>query len=267
MDIDFSFTARAVLCTYALVALVERLPNLQVQASRFLRPFFATDVLWYLTTAAIIVTVGPSLAGLGNARASVGLLGLEHLQLPWLIQVLIATVLYDLGTWVAHVLLHRYDVLWRFHKVHHSSCVLDWLATTRGHGLERFARGIPTQTILYTLGLPVSALAAALVIYGAFAVIGHSNLRLNLSWMEGLFVTPRLHRLHHIPETTNNNFGTIFTLWDRCFGTLVIADPKEGHVLGVPGEIESYPQNYWRQLIQPFRRARVLALQTTDIRT
>ena len=85
--------------------------------------------------------------------------------------------------------------------------------------------------------------------------------------MEGLFVTPRLHRLHHIPETTNNNFGTIFTLWDRCFGTLVIADPKEGHVLGVPGEIESYPQNYWRQLVQPFRRARVLALQTTDIRT
>jgi sterol desaturase/sphingolipid hydroxylase (fatty acid hydroxylase superfamily) len=150
--------------------------------------------------------------------------------------------------------LHRYDALWRLHKVHHSSRVLDWLATTRAHVLEHLFRGVPVQAALFTLGVPTSALAVAISIYAAFATLGHSNLRLDLSRLEWLFITPRIHHLHHAPETTHQNFGTVFSLWDRAAGRLVIQDADAGEQLGVPGELEGYPQTWLRQLAEPFRR-------------
>ena len=47
--------------------------------------------------------------------------------------------------------------------------------------------------------------------------------------MRFLFITPALHRIHHselLPEQ-NGNFGTIFSLWDRLFGTY-LAEPFLG---------------------------------------
>ena len=205
MEVDFRFTAVSILAGYALVATLERVPGLRLRESPFLRPFFATDVIWYLAAVAITVAFGPLLEGLARSRAALGLPGLESLELPWVAQVVVATVLYDLGATAAHMLLHRYDMLWRLHKVHHSSRVLDWLATTRAHALEHLARGIPTQAALFTLGVPASALAVALAVYAAFATIGHSNLRIDLSRLEWLFVTPRIHHLHHVPETTHRS--------------------------------------------------------------
>ena len=253
MDIDFRFTAVAVLATYATVAAFERVSFLRLRASPFWRPFFATDVAWSFVAVAVTVAFGPALEGLGRGRAALGLPGIESLAFPWAVQVVIATVLYDLGTFVAHRVLHRYEMLWRLHKVHHSSRVLDWLATTRAHGLEHLARGIPTQALLLTLGVPASALAMTLAIYTAFATLGHSNLRLDLARIEWLFVTPRIHHLHHVPETTHRNFGTIFSIWDRLSGRLIIKEAEPREILGVPGEIERYPQSWWRQLAEPFR--------------
>ena len=129
-------------------------------------------------------------------------------------------------------------------------------ATTRAHAFEHLVRGIPTQAALFALGVPTSALAVAIAIYAAFATIGHSNLRLDLSRLEWIFVTPRIHHLHHVPETTHGNFGTIFTLWDWAIGRLVIKTASASRVLGVPGEVERYPQTWRRQLIEPFRGQR-----------
>jgi sterol desaturase/sphingolipid hydroxylase (fatty acid hydroxylase superfamily) len=253
MDLDLRFTAISILAGYAVVALLERVSLLRLRESRFWRPFFFTDVGWYLVAVGVTLAFGPVFEGLAHGRAALGLPGLELLALSWAGQVVIATLLYDLGAFAAHRLLHRYDLLWRLHKVHHSSRVLDWLATTRAHGLEHLVRGIPVQAALFTLGVPVSALATALAIYAAFATLGHSNLRIGLARVEWLFVTPRLHHLHHVPETTHRNFGTIFTLWDRLFGRLTIREADPGECLGVPGEIDGYPQTWWRQLAQPFR--------------
>ncbi len=254
MEFDLRFTAAAVIATYAIFAALERSRSLRLRESRFLRPFFATDVGWYVVTVGVTLAFGPALQGLAQARAMLGFGGIESLDLPWVALLAIATVLYDFGTFVGHLLLHRYEVLWRLHKIHHSSRVLDWLATTRAHGLEHLFRSIPTQAVLFTLGLPTSAVAVALAIYAAFATLGHSNLHLNLARWEWLFVTPRLHRLHHVPETTQRNFGTIFTVWDRALGFLVVRDYAPAAILGVPEETASYPQSWWPQLLEPFRQ-------------
>lgn len=254
MDLDLRFTAASILAGYAVVAMLERSQALRLRESKFWRRFFATDVGWYLSAVAVTLAFAPFFEALAVRRAALGLPGLETLDIPWWAHVALATVLYDLGTTAAHRLLHHSDVLWRFHKVHHSSRVLDWLATTRAHALEHLARGIPTQALLFLLGTPASAVAAAIALYAAFATLGHSNLRLPLSRLEWLFVTPRIHHLHHVPETTHRNFGTVFTLWDRALGSFVGGKANEDEVLGVPGEVESYPQTWHHQWLEPFRR-------------
>lgn len=72
-----------------------------------------------------------------------------------------------------------------------------------------------------------------------------------------------LHRLHHVPETSGQNLGTIFSCWDRMRGSLV-SDPAAGLApLGVPGREESYPQTWFAQLVEPFRRPRADGLASS----
>jgi len=44
-----------------------------------------------------------------------------------------------------------------------------------------------------------------------------------------VFVTPNMHKFHHHFEMpwTDTNFGNIFSIWDRMFGTLTYDDPKK----------------------------------------
>ncbi len=36
-------------------------------------------------------------------------------------------------------------------------------------------------------------------------------------------------------------------------GQLLAQDAGPGQPLGVPGEMDRYPQSWWRQLVEPFR--------------
>lgn len=251
MALDMRFAALAILGIYGLVAALERVSRLQFRRSRFLRPHFLTDVGWYLSASVITVAFGPLLERLNGGVEALGAPTLGRIDVPLWGAVLIALVLYDLGAFASHVVLHRVGWLWRLHKVHHSSRVLDWLATTRAHAAEHLFRNIPTQAVLFAVGLPAEAVALALVAYAGFATFGHSNLSLNLSALEPLFITPRLHRLHHVPATTEKNFGTVFSLWDRLARSLVVKETGADEDLGVPGEEETYPQSWWRQLREP----------------
>jgi len=104
-----------------------------------------------------------------------------------------------------------------------------------------------------------------LVVFASFALLGHSNLRVGGRWIELVFVTPRLHRLHHLPATTLNNFGTILTIWDRLRGRFVARDATPQERTGVPGEIDEYPQRFAAALRQPVREARARRAARPDI--
>jgi hypothetical protein len=47
---------------------------------------------------------------------------------------------------------------------------------------------------------------------------------------------------------------TVFSLWDRWRGTLVQTDLSCGALLGVPGEVDTYPQGFLAQFVEPLRR-------------
>ncbi len=234
------------------IALAERSPHLRFERSRFLRRHFPTD-LFYLVTGAVALGLALRQGAVGMA-AALGSAAPSLATLPASVAVPLATVLYDLGAYATHLLLHRFDLLWRFHAVHHSSRTLDWLATFRAHAAEHALRHLASPVALLLVGFPVPVVAAASAIYTAWAALNHANLRVELRCLECLFITPRLHRLHHVPGTSGRNLGTVFSLWDRMRGTLVADPGAELRPLGVPARLETYPQSWLPQLVEPLRR-------------
>ena len=176
--------------------------------------------------------------------------------MPFALKLLIAVVLFDLVSFLVHRGLHRFDVLWNVHKVHHSTLELDGLAATRTHMVENLLRFVPGQALLFLVGMPVGVVAASVAIAAIYGVSNHSNLGVDVRWIEPLLVTPRLHRRHHVPSTTQTNYGGILTIWDRLAGSLVRTDTRAEERYGVPGEIDTYPQRFANAFRQPFKDSR-----------
>jgi sterol desaturase/sphingolipid hydroxylase (fatty acid hydroxylase superfamily) len=239
----------------ALMTLIiaERMPRLRFQPSLLFRPFFLSD-LFYLATGGILLSFlmraqAVPWAGVFNEGVRRALA-----DAPFAMTVPIALILYDLGAYVTHILLHRVNTLWELHKVHHSSRTLDWLATFRAHILEHTLRHFMSPVLLIVLGFPLMVVGMVGAFYGAWAAFNHANVRLPLGFAESMFITPRLHRLHHVPATSERNLGTIFSVWDRLRGTLETSPTALLYPTGVPGAVETYPQTWPRQLVEPFTR-------------
>ena len=70
-----------------------------------------------------------------------------------------------------------------------------------------------------------------------------------------LFITPNLHKFHHHHERpwTDSNYGNIFSVWDRLFGTLVQGNFKNIRY-GVDVLPDERDEDLAYQFILPFNR-------------
>jgi sterol desaturase/sphingolipid hydroxylase (fatty acid hydroxylase superfamily) len=166
----------------------------------------------------------------------------------WLL-VVGAVALGDLLIYWFHHACHHFEVLWRFHRVHHTVEHLDWLAAHREHPLD----GLVTQLLLnlpaMLLGLPLRAIGGVIVFRGLWAIFIHSNVRVPLGPLRFVFGAPELHHWHHAKvERTAHNFANLAPYWDWVFGTYHADLSPETYPLGVPGDA---PKSYWRHLLEP----------------
>jgi sterol desaturase/sphingolipid hydroxylase (fatty acid hydroxylase superfamily) len=257
---------------YLIVGVLERVPALRSRTLSSPRPYFATDLAWYgvavAATAISVYVLRPVLS-----RFTIGPLSDRVDQLPLVLELLVGLVVFDFVSFAVHRGLHGPETLWNFHKVHHSTLELDGLATTRTHMLENFLRFVPAQVVLVVIGLPATVVTSVVGVAAIYGVSNHCNLHVRANWIEAVLVTPRLHHRHHVPSTTQANYGVIFTIWDRIFGSLVRRDTGEDERFGVPGEIDTYPQRFGAAVRQPFiqnrqrRRARLVQRVTDAVRT
>jgi sterol desaturase/sphingolipid hydroxylase (fatty acid hydroxylase superfamily) len=144
---------------------------------------------------------------------------------------LVAIVLaLDLAFYAMHRLMHAVGWLWRLHAIHHTDLALDVTTTVRHHPLE----AIPIAATAIGIGALIGATPGEIAFYGvlAFAVqlLAHANVALPprlARAIGGILVTPGFHRLHHSRDTRecHANYGQVFSLWDRLFGTAVA--PKD----------------------------------------
>ena len=237
-----------------LVAVLERVPGIRLRPLPLFRRFFVTDVFYLLTG----FVAGGSIAAAYITRGSqffgevLGVPRLAALSVPLWLLVVLALIAFDAGNYLSHYCLHRFDWLWEFHKIHHSSRELDWLATFRSHIGEQILRRLLAPTLLIVIGFPLDAVIVAGGIFIAWAAFNPANIGLNLQFLEPVFITPRLHRIHHLNSAPTNNLGTVFTFWDKLRGTLDRSRIAEESELG-NGE-PHYPQSWLRQFFTPIRR-------------
>ena len=63
-----------------------------------------------------------------------------------------------------------------------------------------------------------------------------------LGWMEWIFVTPSNHRGHHAQNTVyiDRNYGGVFIIWDRMFGSYQEELEDDLPVFGIRGAVKSW---------------------------
>ncbi|RZK89711.1 MAG: sterol desaturase family protein [Methylobacterium sp.] len=196
-------------------------------------------------------------AALWSADQGWGLLRL----LPWhdsgWVKYGLMFLLLDLLDWVYHYLMHHVPVLWRFHLVHHTDQAIDVSTTVREHPGETVARnGFLIGWVLLT-GASLELLVLRQTVETVSNILAHTTFRLRagpdrvLGW---LLITPNLHHVHHhrLQPYTDRNFGDVFSLWDRLFGTYA-ALPREAVVFGLDTHADpAGDDGFVRALAMPF---------------
>ena len=128
----------------------------------------------------------------------------------------------DLLAWAHHFLRHKISVFWYFHTIHHSQPEMNLFTDLRVHLAERIIALSLTFIPLSMLqiGMPTDLYIALALNW--YTRVYHANLRTNYGVLKHVLVTPQSHRIHHSiePRHQDKNFGVIFTVWDRLFGTL-----------------------------------------------
>lgn len=183
-----------------------------------------------LALAVMLSTAFPSLTRMGASSVAADHdLGWAHIwSAGWLPTFVLTLILQSMAAYWVHRMFHAVPLFWRVHRVHHTDKHLDISTGLRNHPLE-LAVTIPVSiAVVMMIGAPISVVVAVDTLLFAGALWQHADLSLPPVLERGLgavFVTPDLHRSHHVPERSvhDGNYGDIFILWDRLFGT---ARPK-----------------------------------------
>ena len=158
--------------------------------------------------------------------------GLLYLvPLPLWLYALLGVMLLDLlaGYWI-HRTEHKLSWMWRFHIIHHTDKHVDVTTGLRHHPVETVFR-LGSQWLAVGLaGIPIGVVFLYQLLSVFFAQWTHANIRLSRPvdrWLSYVLVSPNMHKVHHHwkQPLTDSNYGNVFSIWDRIFGTFVEVDP------------------------------------------
>ncbi len=186
---------------------------------------------------------------------------LNWVELPPLLEFVIAVVFLDFAIWGQHVLSHKIPLLWRLHRVHHADVDIDVSTALRFHPFEIGLSMIYKVAWVLLLGSSAIAVLAFEILLNACAMFSHSNVALPGILDRGLrilVVTPDMHRIHHSDQRRehDSNYGFNLSVWDRLFDTYTEA-PERGHTgmtIGLSDYQTEEPTKFIWSLRLPFRR-------------
>jgi sterol desaturase/sphingolipid hydroxylase (fatty acid hydroxylase superfamily) len=171
------------------------------------------------------------------ARHHVGVL--NAFSMPGWLGIGATIALLDLVSYGWHRANHRVAILWRFHQVHHSDPTFTTSTGLRFHPGE-LVLSLPLRlAAVVLLGAPPVAVLAFEVVFGFANLVEHGDINFPRAFerrLGKLCVTPALHRRHHtkVRPDRDRNFGTVFSVWDRLFGTFADNDSSTRIDTGLP---------------------------------
>lgn len=259
------YSPLAYFCLLSLVYILEQ--RFPAREQPFFSNAFSQDALWYA----------------GNIVFRVAFLGFYAMwlqqiyqqYLSWLTieaisgwspltRFLVAIFITDFMRWLSHLIRHKVPLFWQFHAVHHSQDRMNLFTDARVHPVDRVFSSTIRFIPLLMLGNELPVILGWVIFETIYPKFYHANIRFNMGPLRYLFVTPQSHRVHHAHEAAfrDKNFGFIFSIWDRVFGTHYPDDAvypatgiaDGGFPLEKRGDPASLGKSFLLQLIYPFQR-------------
>lgn len=164
---------------------------------------------------------------------------------PWQLPVgawytwVIGFVALDFLFYWEHRVAHRVRLVWATHQAHHSSEYYNFATALR-------QKWNNSMSMIMWLPLPLLGIPPA-VVFGVYSLnliyqFGVHTERIDRMWRPVEFVmnTPSHHRVHHgsDPEYLDRNYGGVFIIWDRMFGSFA----RESHrpTYGLTTPVDTY---------------------------
>ena len=132
----------------------------------------------------------------------------------------LALVVYDFCYYWLHRAGHEVALFWAAHVAHHQS---------QHYNLSTALRQTSTGALLgWMFYLPMAVLGVPPLVFGIVALVDllyqfwvHTEHVGKLGWFDRVFCSPSNHRVHHAINDgyVDRNYGGIWVLWDRMFGT------------------------------------------------
>jgi len=152
-----------------------------------------------------------------------------------------AFVVYDFFYYWFHRISHERQIFWASHVAHHQS--EDYNLST---ALRQTGTGALLTWVFYIpvfwIGVPSYVFVSVASINLIYQFWVHSEHIPKLGWYELLFVTPSNHRVHHAQNENyiDKNYGGVFIVWDRMFGTFKEEDENEACIYGIRGTLNTF---------------------------
>ena len=163
---------------------------------------------------------------------SFGIVYWTHANTSILLTIIIGALALDFSSWLVHWIMHKVRPLWGFHLVLHTDNTVDVTTGLRHHPGDSILRGIFFILLIFISGAPMYAV----MIYQTLLVLATAFTHANISLpkpvdkiISYILVSPNMHKVHHHWKQpfTDSNYGGVFSIWDRLFGTYKTLDPKE----------------------------------------
>jgi alkylglycerol monooxygenase len=164
------------------------------------------------------------------------------------------TIVVDLAFYASHRAMHRMNLFWTVHAVHHQSEQMNLLVALRigwGSVYVSWLFYLPLALIGVTLEMTLIARG----ISSLYQFWLHTRLVGSLGRLDWVLVTPSHHRVHHgtNAQYLDKNYGGIFIVWDRLFGTFAAED--EPPVYGTTRPLRSH-NPLWANVVEWVRLVR-----------
>jgi sterol desaturase/sphingolipid hydroxylase (fatty acid hydroxylase superfamily) len=216
--------------------------------------FFIFSLIGYVAISNVVVELFNDFLGLFGIQ---NVVAIQVQALPVWGQLLLMLLIRDFIHWNVHRLLHRFDFLWQFHKVHHSVQQMGFAAHLRYHWMENVVYKSIQYLPLAMIGFGIQDFFIIHIFAVAIGHFNHSNFELNLGPLKYIFNNPQMHIWHHakhLPLDTHRygvNFGLTFSFWDYLFGTDYIPHTGRDIELGFEAD-ESFPEDFVHQQLFPW---------------
>ena len=240
-----------ILCEYALAFDDEWGTTIRGNLTDFV--YVAVASLTERATLVLCAAVAASFGGFLSAHFEISLWPSSW---SFGLQVVLALLIADVGTYSRHRLFHRFSVLWRFHQIHHSATGLYWIRSAYTHPLEQFSIMLAIMFPISLLGAGDTVVVVVAFAYGLSGLLQHANIDARSSVLNCVFATPEVHRFHHGANEKGNasNFSAFFVFMDMLFGTYARPERHEApHRVGLEG-IKAFPGDFLTHLALPFMR-------------